>query len=132
MPEETLCTACLREHSKFDRARSVFAYDDSSWLLVIEFKHAEKPLQRRFWLAGGHDMSGRGGIVGRCWTDQTGATPSATIICMRLYQAALLATALSRQTDAPLSVDLRVRRRDTKPPDECRRLRGSAMSRALF
>jgi predicted amidophosphoribosyltransferase len=42
MPEETLCTACLRERSKFDRARSVFAYDDSSWLLVIEFKHADK------------------------------------------------------------------------------------------
>jgi predicted amidophosphoribosyltransferase len=42
MPEETLCTACLRERSKFDRARSVLAYDDSSWLLVIEFKHADK------------------------------------------------------------------------------------------
>ena len=71
MPEETLCTACLRERSKFDRARSVFAYDDSGWLLVIEFKHADKTFAAQT-LAGmtrraGAELLGDAGLIKPVW-----------------------------------------------------------------
>jgi predicted amidophosphoribosyltransferase len=67
MPEETLFTACLWECSKFDRARSVFAYDDSSWLLVIEFKHGDKTFAAQT-LAGmtrraGAELLGDAGLI---------------------------------------------------------------------
>jgi ComF family protein len=113
MPEETLCTACLREHPEFDRARSVFAYDDSSRSLVIEFKHADKtfaaPTLAGMMRRAGADLLDDAGLI----------TPvplhPRRLFARRYNQAALLATALARQTGAPLSVDLLVRRRHTKP-----------------
>lgn len=113
VPGETLCPACLRERPAFDRARSVFAYDDASRSLVIEFKHADKtfaapPLAGMMRRAGG-DLLADAGLIAPVPLHRR------RLFARRYNQAALLASALARQSNAPLAVDLLVRRRHTQP-----------------
>lgn len=45
VPVESLCAACTRRAPRFDRARAVFAYDDTSRALILSFKHADQTHQ---------------------------------------------------------------------------------------
>ena len=129
MPEETLCTACLRERSKFDRARSVFAYDDSSWLLVIEFKHADKTFAAQT-LAG---MTCRAGAE---LLDDAGLIKPVPLHLRRLFACGYIRprfwpSCYRGKPALPYPWTCGCGGVTQNRRDECRRLRGSAMSRAL-
>ncbi len=112
VPARTLCASCQRRHPAFDRARTVFAYDDFSRALVLSFKHGDRI----------HDAP----AFGR-WLRRAGAEllPDADLIVpvplhrarlffRRYNQAALLAQALGREADGRVAVDALIRRRRTQ------------------
>ena len=111
-PGETLCPACLRSLPRYDRARAVFAYDDSSRSLVLGFKHADKTYAAPTFAA----MMGRAGEILVAEAAIIAPVPlhRRRLFTRRYNQAALLATALARNAKASLVVDLLVRRRNTK------------------
>lgn len=109
----TACAACEANPPAFDRARSVFAYDDNSRSLLTDFKYADRtdftPVFCR-WLnrAGETVLQDADFIVPvpmhrmRLWQ-------------RRYNQAALLAKGVARSGTATAAIDMLERRRRTKP-----------------
>jgi ComF family protein len=119
---EILCAGCLAHRPRFDRARSVFAYDDHSRTLVLALKHGDRlqsvPAFGR-WLA-------RAGAALIAEADLIVPVPLHwTRLWQRRYnQSALLAHAVRAAWKGPgptVAVDLLVRRRRT--PSQGRRTR---------
>jgi len=109
----TLCAACEARPPAFDRARSVFAYDDNSRSLLTDFKYADRtdftPVFCR-WL----------NRVGAELVEQADFIAPVPMHRMRLWQrrynqAALLVHGISKTCDAMSAVDLLERQRSTKP-----------------
>lgn len=136
VPETTLCGACTRAHPAFDRARSVFVYDDASRPLILGYKHADHthatPAFGR-WLA----RAGRELLVG---ADLVAPVPLHRwrLFVRRYNQSALMAQAVGREAGSPVAVDLLVRRRNTpsqgrmSPLARSRNVRGAFVVRPAW
>jgi ComF family protein len=120
-----LCAGCLARHPRFDRARSVFIYDDHSRVLVLGFKHGDR-LQG---VPGFGQWLSRAGAVLLAEADIVAPVPLHwTRLWQRRYnQSALLARATCAawrrggRSSPALIPDLLVRRRRT--PSQGRRTR---------
>ncbi len=108
-----ICGACLKERPKYDKARSVFVYNDASRKLITGFKYADKTVATAFYAR---------------WMVNAGAEllQEADIICpvplhyrrmiqRRYNQSALLAKAIARQTGLQLEQGL-MQRIKHRPP----------------
>lgn len=108
-----LCGACSARRPRFERARSVFRYDESSRALILRFKHADR--------TGGAKTFGR-------WMARAGAellTDADLILPVPLHpfrllkrrynQSALLGWELAKLSGKPCRVDVLARVRHTKP-----------------
>jgi len=108
-----LCGACVRTKPLYDRARSVFVYDQESRDLILAFKHA--------------DQTHAAGAFGR-WLSRAGAEllegadylVPVPLHWTRLYarrynQAQLLARAIGAQMAIPVAARALVRKRKTPP-----------------
>ena len=112
VPVESLCAACTRRAPRFDRARAVFAYDDTSRALILSFKHADQTHQAPAfgqWLA-------RAGAALIADTDLVVPVPLHRwrLFTRRYNQAALLAFALGREIQKPVAADHLQRHRRTR------------------
>lgn len=106
-----LCTACTIRHPDYDRARAVFAYDDTSRDLILAFKHGDQTqgaAAMATWLARvAAGMAAEADIVApiplhrkRLWQ-------------RRFNQAALIAQHAARLWNRPYCPDLLRRSRAT-------------------
>jgi ComF family protein len=108
---EALCGACVSKRPKYDRARSVFRYDEASKALVLRFKHADRlggaaTYARWMARAGAELLEGADLIVPvplHRWR----------LLKRRYNQAALLSNALGRLTGVATLPDALVRIRHT-------------------
>ncbi|MCR9222084.1 MAG: ComF family protein [Alphaproteobacteria bacterium] len=109
--EPVACGACLARAPAFDRARAVFAYDEASRSMLLDFKHGDRtdlaPALARWMARAGAELLADADLIApvplhprRLWR-------------RRYNQAALLAQALAGPAEVPLSVDLLQRRRNT-------------------
>lgn len=106
-----LCASCARQLPSFNRARSVFAYDEHSRSLILAFKNRDRtdiaPAYAR-WLA----RAGKELLVD---ADLIVPVPLhwSRLFRRRYNQAALLAKALSKNTELVVYPDLLIRCRRT-------------------
>ncbi len=127
--EENPCGACAKEMPPFDRARSIFRYDDVSRALVLAFKHGDRtdaaPALGRWLVRTGAEIVDQADMIVPVplhWT---------RLFRRRYNQAALLAAALGRFSGVPTEPDLLVRRRRTRsqgrlsPAGRIRNVRGA-------
>jgi ComF family protein len=109
--EETICAACHARPRSFDRARSLFAYDEASKPLILSFKYADRldhaPAFSRWLERSGASLLGDADILlpvplhpWRLWR-------------RRYNQSAILAGRLSRLAGKPHDPLLLRRRRPT-------------------
>ncbi|MEK9672492.1 MAG: ComF family protein [Rhodospirillaceae bacterium] len=108
-----LCSGCIRRRAVYERARSVFAYDDASRDLILGFKHADRteaaPAFARWLARAAGGMAAEADIVAPVplhWT---------RFWRRRYNQSAILASALARRLDKPVIPDLLMRVRRTPP-----------------
>lgn len=111
VPDRTLCGACTMRQPAFDRARSVFAYDDASRGLVLAFKHGDRTHDAP---AFGQWLARAGGELLRD-ADLIVPVPLHRwrLFYRRYNQAAVLAQALGRASGRRVAVDLLARHRRT-------------------
>lgn len=108
-----LCGPCLQDPPDFDRARSVFVYDEVSRDLILKFKHADAtdaaPGYGR-WLA-------RAGAELLADADFIVPVPlhRRRLFARRYNQAALLAHAVAHETGRVAAPDALVRIKKTQP-----------------
>jgi ComF family protein len=131
--DEILCAGCIARRPRFDRARSVFAYDDHSRDLVLALKHGDR-LQSvpafGQWLA-------RAGATLIADADLIVPVPLHwTRLWQRRYnQSALLAQAVRAASTRPGPIvvpDLLVRRRRTPPQGRRTRSQRAENVRSAF
>jgi ComF family protein len=108
-----VCGACIQAVPSFDRARSVFRYDDGSKGMILAFKHGDRPGMARFfapWMA----RAGRALLQD---ADLFLPVPLHRwrLLHRRYNQAALLALDLARLTAVPCRPTLLQRVARTKP-----------------
>lgn len=105
------CLACVAQPPAYDRARAVFAYDDSTRKLILAFKHGDRTDAAPAYAA---------------WMRRAGAALIADadlilpvplhrwrLLRRRYNQAALLALEIGRLAEKPVIPDLLIRRRAT-------------------
>ena len=127
---DALCAACAGKHPRFDRARSVFRYDEASRALVLRFKHADR--------TGGAATFAR-------WMARAGAELIADadliipvplhplrLLKRRYNQAALLGWDLAKLSGKPCRVDVLARVRNTKSHGHMGRTSRSQNLRGAF
>ncbi len=109
--EELLCPACLREPPGWDRARSVFRYDDASRGLILAFKYADRTDAARTFAAwllrAGRELIEDADLIVPVplhWT---------RLFARRYNQAALLGSALAKLSGKPMDPGVLVRKRRT-------------------
>ncbi|MEL0107672.1 MAG: ComF family protein [Rhodospirillaceae bacterium] len=131
-----LCAACARQLPVFARARSVFAYDDDSKAMILSFKYRDRtdnaPAYARWLARAGADLLEDADLLAPVplhWSR----------LCWRRYnQSALLASALSQETQIAVLPDLLVRRRRTaslgamSPSRRRRTLKGAIRLRSSY
>jgi len=110
---DALCGACSAKRPRFQRARSVFRYDDASRALVLRFKHADRTGGAKTfarWMA-------RAGSELLVEADVILPVPlhPLRLLKRRYNQAALLGHELAKLSGKPCRVDLLIRTRNTKP-----------------
>jgi ComF family protein len=133
---EVLCAGCLAYHPRFDRARSVFSYDDHSRGLVLALKHGDKlqgvPAFGQWLARAGADLLAEADLVAPVplhWT---------RLWRRRYNQSALLAKAACaawQRPDRPVPAfapDLLVRRRRTPSQGHRSRLQRAENVRGAF
>ena len=107
----TLCGACTAEQPAFDRARSVFVYDDASRGPLLAFKHADRtdaaPTFARLMIRAAGELLPD--------TDLVVPVPlhRRRLLARRFNQSALLTHVIGRETSAEAVPDLLVRPRHT-------------------
>jgi ComF family protein len=106
-----LCGGCIAAPPAFDRARAVFAYDDTSRALILGFKHADRTHAAPafgLWLArAGAELIEQADIIAPVplhWT---------RLALRRYNQSAMLAAAVAKLAKRPLIPDLLSRTRRT-------------------
>jgi ComF family protein len=129
----TLCAGCLAGSRQFDRARSVFAYDDHSRGLVLALKHGDRhqgvPAFGAWLARAGADLLADAELVAPVplhWT---------RLFRRRYNQAALLAGATVRASARPelsFAPDLLTRRRRTPSQGHRTRLQRAENVRSAF
>jgi ComF family protein len=109
--DDALCGACLADRPHYDRARSVFRYDDASRGLVLAFKHGDKthsaPAYGRWMRRAGAELLDDADLlipVPLHWT---------RLFARRYNQAALLAHAIHAAGGPPVAPDWLLRQRRT-------------------
>lgn len=112
VPERTFCAACTRRQPEFDRARAVFAYEESSRGLILAFKHADRthdaPAFGRWLARAGHELLLDADLIVPVPLHRW------RLFRRRYNQAALLAQSLGRISENQVVVDLLVRHRHTR------------------
>ena len=109
--EPVKCGACIAHPPAFDRARAVFAYEEASRSMLLDFKHGDRtdfaPALAGWMARAGSELLREADIIApvplhrkRLWR-------------RRYNQAALLALALGWRSASPVLPDLLMRRRDT-------------------
>ncbi len=110
---DALCVRCLTHPPRFDRARAVFRYDETSRALILRFKHADRtaaaPSFARWMARAGRDLLADADLLLPVPLHRW------RLLRRRYNQAALLAWALSRQTGVSVDPLLLRRERDTSP-----------------
>jgi len=113
MPDGTVCAACTAHPPAFDRARAAFEYDDASRPLITQFKYGDQtdraPAFGRMLLRVARPLLGVADLIAPVPLHRW------RLIARRYNQAALLSSALARESGVPLVIDLMVRRRSTPP-----------------
>ena len=106
-----LCGTCAREPPAFGGARSVMVYNDVSRKLILSFKHADRTDAAPVW----GEWLARAGAELLAEADALVPVPlhRRRLISRRYNQAALIATALGRETGVPVWVNAMVRVRPT-------------------
>lgn len=108
---ESLCAACHAEPPAFDRARAVMAYDAGSRDLVLGFKHADRtdaaPAFAAWMARAAPDFLAAADLISPVPLHRW------RLFRRRYNQAALLANALGRDSEAMVVPDLLLRRRNT-------------------
>lgn len=106
-----LCASCARQKPIFDRARSVFAYDEHSRALILSFKNRDRtdtaPTYARWLARAGADLLSDADMmvpVPLHWS---------RLYWRRYNQSALLALALARETGIKAIPDMLVRHQRT-------------------
>lgn len=127
---DALCASCAGKHPRFDRARSVFRYDEASRALVLRFKHADRTggaATFARWMA-------RAGAVLIADADLIIPVPlhPLRLLKRRYNQAALLGWDLAKLSGKPCRVDVLARIRHTKPQGHMGRTGRSRNLRGAF
>lgn len=107
----SVCGACLEARPPFDLARAAVRYNESSKALILAFKHGDRTeIVSSFvpWLK----RAGQEALAG---AELLAPVPLHRwrLLNRRYNQAALIAGALARETQIPVSMDLLVRFRPT-------------------
>ncbi|NQU72369.1 MAG: ComF family protein, partial [Rhodospirillales bacterium] len=106
-----VCGECLRAPPPFERARTVFRYDEHSRDLVISFKHRDRidaaPAYGKWMARAGREILAEADLIVPVPLHRR------RLISRRYNQSAELCHALSRETGLPHNPDLLVRTRAT-------------------
>ncbi len=106
-----ICLSCAAQPPSFDRARAVFAYDDSTRKLILAFKHGDRTDAAPAYAA----WMARAGAELFAEVDLIAPVPLHRwrLLRRRYNQAALLALEIGRITGKPVEPDLLIRKRAT-------------------
>ena len=107
----SLCARCSVRRPAFDRARAAMAYDDGSRALILSFKHGGRT-EGLASFAAQMRRAGRDILTDADFLIPVPLHPT-RLIKRRYNQAALLARALAKITDAQLAPDILFRTRRT-------------------
>jgi ComF family protein len=108
---DLVCGACFARPPRYERARSVFCYDDASRKIILGFKHADRtqaaPAFAAWMLRAGAELVAQADVIAPVPLHYF------RLLRRRYNQAALLALGIGRRADKPVAVDLLKRQRAT-------------------